>query len=164
MVLNKLLCPITGEELIYVGHDIDVYDGNSYYSPKNDSTIIFAVHPRRNNIYAQVEDKSFMSKDLRWFQLLDDNTWQELKQVPYDNRLFPIDDEGEEWIEACRKAEEEYQKRLEKEEYWKQHPEEDPRVHFRTIGIDKVEVRPMGPPIGVLNYIDFKYNAEEKTN
>jgi len=47
---TKLLCPITGDELVYIGYDKDVCDGNSYYSPVNDKTIIFAVHPRLNNI------------------------------------------------------------------------------------------------------------------
>ena len=56
---NKLLCPITGDELVYVGCDEGCRDGNSYYSPVNDKTIIFAVHPFRSDIYAQVESKDF---------------------------------------------------------------------------------------------------------
>lgn len=28
----------------------------------------------------------------------------------------------------------------------------------RTIGFDLVQVKPLGPPIGMLNYMDFKYD------
>jgi hypothetical protein len=154
MEQNKLLCPISGAELVYVGHDEGVYDGNSYFSPKSDPSIIFAVHPFRNNIYAQVEDKHFLSKELRYFKLLEGNLWQEMKEVPHDNLLFPIDDEGEEWIKACEEANRKHEKRLERQRYWKEHPEEDPRVHAKTIGIDEVEVAPMAPPSGILFYLD----------
>jgi hypothetical protein len=160
-MLNKLLCPITGDELIYVGHDERVFDGNSYYSPKSNNTIIFAVHPFSRNIYVQVNNKSLFSHGFRWFKLLEDNTWQELKQVPHGDILFPIEDESDEWVNACRLAEEKHQKRLEKQEYWKQHPDEDPRIHAKTLANEKVSVSPLGPPTGILYYVDSNSNPDE---
>jgi hypothetical protein len=160
MEQNKILCPITGQELIYVGHDEGVMDGNSYFSPEEDSSIIFAVHPFRSNIYAQVDHKSFHSKELKYFKLLDTNQWQEMKKVPFDNLLFPIEDEGEEWKKACSRATEKNEERIEKLKYWEEHPEEDPRIHSKLINSEIVKIMPMSPPAGILFYLDMKYDGK----
>jgi hypothetical protein len=158
---NKLLCPITGDELVYVGYDKDVCDGNSYYSPINDKTIIFAVHPFRRNIYAQVESQTFTSKELRYFKLLEGNKWLEMKKVPHGDVLFPKRYYGSSWKRACAEAKLQFQKRLEKEKYWKEHPEEDPRYFARTISNEEVKVAPLSPPSGMLFYLDYSYKKEE---
>ena len=41
-----------------------------------------------------------------------------------------------------------------KKKYWKEHPEEDPRIKAKTIGLDEVKMVPMGPPSGMLFYFD----------
>jgi hypothetical protein len=161
MEQNKLHCPISGSELVYVGHDEGVFDGNSYYSTIDDPSIIFAVHPFRSNIYAQVEDKNFHSKEQRYFKLLEGNLWQEMKRVPHDNLLFPIDDEGEEWQKACEEANKKHEKRLEKQRYWKEHPEEDPRIFAKTISLDEVQVVPMSLPSTMLFYFE---SNQDKTH
>lgn len=154
MNMKQNKCPITADELIYVGHDEGCYDGQSYYSPKNDPSIIYAVHPFRNNIYALVDSMSFHAKESRYFRLNEDLTWTEMKRVPHGDRLFPKRYYGSEWKKACAEAKARWQKRIEQEKYWKEHPEEDPRIHAKTIGIDEVKVSPMGPPIGMLFYFD----------
>jgi hypothetical protein len=160
MEQNKKNCPVTGKELVYVGHDEGVMDGNSYYSPVNDSSIIFAVHPFRMNIYIQVKDKSLYSEELKYFKHLDSGQWQEMKKVPHANLLFPMDEEGEEWQKACDLAIQQRDKRIAQRKYWDEHPEEDPRIRPLFIAAEKVEVRPLLPPLGILYYIDFKYEGK----
>lgn len=157
---NKTTCPITGDELIYVGHDEGCYDGNSYYSPLSDNSIIYAVHPFRSNIYVKVDSKDFHAKESKYFKLNEDHSWTEMKKVPNGNELFPKNFYGKAWKEACARAKHKWQKRQEQEKYWKEHPEEDPRIKPKIIGIDEVKVSQMGLPSAIFYYIDFKYEKE----
>jgi hypothetical protein len=158
---NKLKCPITGDELVYIGRDEDCMDGSSYYSPTSDKSIIYSVWPRRNNIYGLVDSMSNYSKESRYFKLNEDNSWTEMKRVPHGDKLFPKNFFGSEWKKACSEAEDRYQKRLERENYWKENPEEDPRYFAKTISADKVIVSPMGAPIGMLFYLDHSIKSNE---
>ena len=155
MSIEKLLCPITQSELVYIGYDEGVMDGNSYYSPASDSTIIFAVHPFSTNIYTQVESASYTAKDNRYFKLLEDRTWQELKRVPHGDGLFPINQNDTEWDEACAKALIKYEAYVAKEKYWDEHPNEDPRIRAKTIANDSVQVVPMSAPSSILFFLDY---------
>ena len=156
--MKKLLCPITQSELVYIGYDEGVMDGNSYYSPISDSTIKFAVHPFSTNIYTQVESASYTAKDIRYFKLLEDHTWQELKKVPHGDGLFPINQNDTEWDEACAKALIRYEAYVAKQKYWDEHPNEDPRVRAKTIANDLVQVVPMSAPSNMFFYIDMQHN------
>lgn len=160
--MKNLKCPITGDELIYVGHDEGVMDGQSYYSPLVDKSIIYAVHPFRNNIYALVDSMSFHVKESRYFRLNEDSSWTEMKKVPHGNNLFPKRYYGSGWKRACAEAKVRWQKRQEQEKYWKEHPEEDPRIHAKTVNIDEVKVSPMGLPSGMLFYLDFNIKKSEE--
>lgn len=155
--MNKILCPITGDELIYVGHEEGCMDGPSYYSPINDNLIIYSVWPRRMNIYSLVDSKSTYAKESRYFRLNDDHSWTEMKQVPHGDKLFPKRYYGREWKEACAEAKLRWQRKLEREEYLKNHPEEDARIFANPIYQDEVKVSPLGPPSGMIYYVNFKY-------
>ena len=168
--MKKLLCPITNSELIYVGCDKGVMDGNSYYSPVSDNSIIFAVHPRANNVYVQVATANYNEKALRYFRLLDTDPrstfsypiWQELKRVPHGNELFPINQNDEEWKNSCADALKKYDEYITKCKYWDEHPEEDPRIKAKCVSIDTVTVVPLPPPTGILFYVDYVYNTTKE--
>ena len=162
---NEILCPITGSKLVYVGHDHGVMDGNSYYSPEADKTIIFARHPFQRDIFRLVKRQGITEKAIRYFKLLDKhNSWQELKKVPNGDALFPIDtpEDDAEWVAAVQEVIERERKRQEQNKYWDEHPDEDPRIFARTIKMETVEVKPMDVPRGVINYMDFNYESHVK--
>lgn len=148
--MNNLKCPITGSKLIFVGEDEHCRDGNSYYSPIDNPKIVYSVWPRRANIYTLENNDN--PKKQRYFLLKEDDSWTEMKRVPHGDGLFPKKYYGIKWKKACAEALVRYQKRLEQIEYWKEHPEEDPRVFAKLISFDLVEVRPMGPPSGILYF------------
>ena len=154
---HQLICPITGSNLIHIGCEHHVMDPDQWYSPESDKTIIYARHPFSWTIFRLIERPNMMEKALRYFKLNDDNTWTELKRVPNGNNLFPLDDFGDDWQKACEEGLERLAKRKAQEEYWKEHPEEDPRIFAKTVSIELIEVKPMDPPSMLLNFFDFKY-------
>lgn len=158
--ITDLICPITGSPLWYVGTEKHCMDPDSWYSPESDSSIIFARHPFSMNLFRLVETKGTMEKALRYFRLNTDRSWTEMKEAPYTNSLFPLDDFSEEWEAACKEGLERLEKRKQQEQYWKEHPEEDPRVFAKTVALEKVDVVPLGPPTGILFYLDYKYNPD----
>ena len=158
---TNLICPITGSPLWYVGTERETRDPDSWYSPESDKNIIFARHPFSWNLFRLVDSKSMMAKEKRYFRLNDDNTWTELKKVPHSNELFPKDtpEDDPEWLSAVKNGLERERKRQEQNKYWDEHPNEDPRIKARLIGLDKVEVKPMSAPTGMLFYMDYTYDS-----
>ena len=135
-------------------------DPDSFYSPESDPKIIFARHPFSMNLFRLIETRSMMEKALRYFRLNPDNTWTEMKRVPHGDKLFPLDNFSEKWEIACQEGLANLEKRKEKEKYWDEHPEEDPRVKAKTVGLEEIEIRPLGPPTGILYYMDYRYNPK----
>lgn len=163
--MSKLRCPITGEELIYIGRDEGVLDGNSYYSPINDRSIIFSVHPFSRNIYVLVDSMGYHAKEARCFRLNEDSSWTEMKRVPHGNLLFAVDDFTVEWVKACEDAEINFQKRQDQIRYWNEHPEEDPRIRgirAKLVSMDLVKPVPMSPPSGMLFFMDYIYSDKNE--
>lgn len=160
---TDMICPITGSPLWYVGTERDVMDPDSWYSPESDKSIIFARHPFSYNLFRLVTEKRSCSRGSRFFKLNEDKSWTEMKEVPHGNELFPINtpEDDPEWKEAVAKGIEREKKRQEQNKYWDEHPEEDPRIKAKLIGIDKVEVKPMSAPTGILFYMDYKYESPD---
>jgi hypothetical protein len=156
-----LFCPITGKPLLYVGYETDVMDADSWYSPEDDDTIIYARHPFSWKLFRLVDSKSMHSKELRYFRLNDDNSWTEMKEAPHTNSVFPIDDFSPEWEAACQEGLENLRKRKEREAYWEKHPNEDPRIKSQLVSTELIEVKPMSAPTGILFYFDYKYNETD---
>jgi len=149
-----LKCPITGSELLFLGGDREVRDPDSFYSPESDESIIFARHPFSYNIFRLVEQKSMGEKGLRFFKLEKDKTWTEYKKIPYTNKLVKMDypeDKFQEESKIAREKYQEQQKRLDKY-----------RTTFKPISAELVKVQSLPPPLGKLNYIDFKYKDNDK--
>ena len=161
---TNMLYPITGKPLWYTGQDMGVMDGDSFYSPDGKDKIIFARHPFCMDLFRQVDTKRSLATEKRVFRLNDDNSWTELKYVPNTNQLFPLDtpESDPEWIAAVKKGEESERKRIAQNKYWDEHPEEDPRIKAKLIGLDEVSVCPLGPPSGILLYMDLKYESKNK--
>lgn len=161
---TELLCPITGSKLLYIGTEQDVMDPDAWYSPESNSQIIFARHPFSRKIFRQIDRKSLYAKALRYFRLNDDNSWTELKKIPNGDDLFPINtpEDDPSWIESCQVAFDRVERQRQQNEYWDQHPEEDPRVRSKCIASELVSVQPMSAPLGILNYVDFVYNPPKE--
>ena len=83
-----------------------------------------------------------------------------MKRVPHGDGLFPKNYFGSGWKKACAEAKVRWQKRLEQEKYWKEHPEEDPRIRAKTIEFGEVKVVPLGPPTCMLFYLDSSIKSE----
>jgi hypothetical protein len=95
------------------------------------------------------------ANELRYFNLNADNSWTELKKIPYTDELVELDypeDKFNEQMAAGKLRHDEAQ------EYRRNHPKEFPQV--RTIAADLVDICPMPAPIGIVNYIDFKYPSQ----
>ena len=155
-----LKCPVTGSELLQDKGDEFVRDPDSVYHAESDPTIKFLRHPFSWKVFRQVDRDE---KAIRYFRLNDDNSWTELKSIPGSSSLFPIDtpENDPEWIVAVQKGLDNLEKRRRQEEYWKEHPEEDPRYFSRLDATEIVEVRPMAPPSSKLLYFDFTYKTKE---
>lgn len=153
---TDLICPITGSPLWNLGSDSSTMDSDTWYSPESDASIIFAKNPRQQNLYRLVECQSNMERASRYFRLNDDKSWTEMKRVPNGDELFTLDDFGDEWNKACEDGAKRLEEQKIQNKYWDEHPSEDPRIHAKTVGIEEVSICPMGPPSGVIFYLDLK--------
>lgn len=145
---TNMICPITGSKLIYLGCDPHVMDPNSYYSPKSDSSIIFANHPFSYDIYTLVSDTSIMAQELRYFKL-NNKIWTELKKIPYTDKLVPLDYPIQDYFIEAGEGLREYKKYL---AYRETHPKEFPTSQL--IPMEQVSIHPLSPPSGKLMCLD----------
>jgi len=158
-----LLCPITGVELLYRGHEIDVRDGLSFYSPIDNTEIVYGRHPFNYHIYFTIAHYgNNWEVNERWFRLNDDKTWIELIKEPVSGDLFTIDTPKKELKKHAREYTKEYKLRQAEHKRKVASGEIIPgpkfkRVYASTVRLDIVEVKPMSSPICELNYLDFKY-------
>jgi hypothetical protein len=157
---SGLTCPITGGRLMSIGYERDVMDPDSFYQSENDPTLYFACHPFSRTVYRLIDRPSMMVRAIRYFVLNADKTWTEHIKIESEN-LVPIDTPQSEIDEANEKY------RKEREEFRRNYDEQVARgeiipltfiqVPVKTVALDEVEVKPMGPPSGILHYMNFTY-------
>ena len=151
-----LKCPVTGSKLIYTGCEAPhVYDGDAFYEAEIDAKIRYSKNAR-SKYYNLIGTN-------RWFSM-EDKLWVEYFEVRTADfpAMFPVgtDQSVVDELVKRRKAERDerialYNKRVASGEIVP-----DPnmvRVFAKPIGIDKVTVCPMGPPLMNLQFFNASY-------
>lgn len=166
-----LLCPITGSRLMYTGHEEHVMDGLSFYAAESDPKAVkYSRHPFQYDMFYAGNPYKFQDNEYttqRVFRLNDDRSWTEMIKAPISGCYFPIDAPNE--IIAKHVQEYEEKERIRTAEYVRKVASgeivpgpELKRVVAQTIGLQLVEVKPISAPIGVLNFMDFKYKNNDE--
>jgi hypothetical protein len=144
--------PLMGLPLIHVGYDWGVMDGDHYYEVEGHSEIRYVRNAR--SLY-------YVFNRTRYFRF-DDGVWTEYFSVKGSNKLFPVGTPQEEVDEQIRKEKKESDDRRREYEEGVRNGTITPgpeavRVVASLIDIEDVQVCPLPPPTGALNYIKFGY-------
>jgi hypothetical protein len=154
---TNLLCPITGERLIWIGSDVHVMDPDSFYKPTNTPNIIYARHPFSYNLFRLVENSyNHCQPGKKFFRLNEDNSWTEMILIKEIDKLVEIDTNQEEIDKLISKILEEKRKKKEDYDEKVRNGQITPitidikKVEAQQIGLDLVEVKPLSPPSSII--------------
>ena len=159
---TELTCPITGSILMDDGNDPNTMDSDHFYYASSDNTIRYSRHPFQWDLFRLVNNRRCGERGIRFFKLLENNTWEEYVSNNKTDHLFPINTPQSEIEEYIKNEEKERQerKRLYNEGIANGTITPSPnatRVVSRLIDQEKVTVRPLSPPSGNLFYTNFTY-------
>jgi len=157
---TDLKCPLTGGRIIRLGGDPNVRDGDLHYIVEGHEDVrwttgsrwFFDIYRGRGYFKWYAEEKEWREQ----VKICDGSKYVDKPKTPEEEIAVQkiIDD----YEEDKRKRKEEYDRKVASGEI---NPNEN-RFYATTISLDKVEVRPMSPPTGLLSYMDFKYKDDEK--
>lgn len=160
-------CPITDNELKYIGHEPFCMDPDSYYESRTlKHTYKFARHPFSWTLFRLIEIDG-KKCDTRYFRLKEDDTWQEEMSVDGIDQLIPINSSN--WtIFKLRLSKKLSRLKRKLQDFWRYSILRKKRVQFpkirsveaKTIAQDLVSVKPMTAPSGKVFTMDLKKQQE----
>jgi len=156
---NALRCPKTGGRLIFLGGDPNVRDGDLHYIVEGHENVRWSTGSRWfHDIYRGHGNWKWYAEEKEWReQIKICDGWKYVDKPKTPEEEIAVQKIIDDYEEDKRKRKEEYDRKVASGEI---NPNEN-RFYATTISLDKVEVRPMSPPTGLLSYMDFKYKDDE---
>jgi hypothetical protein len=158
---TALKCPLTGGRIIRLGGDSMVRDGDLHYIVEGHENVRWTTGSRWFfDIYRGHGNWKWYAEEKEWreqIKICDGSKYVDKPKTPEEETAVQkiVDD----YEEDKRKRKEEYDRKVASGEI---KPDNFiKRYYAKTIDLDKVEVRPMSPPTGLLSYMDFKTSDDE---
>jgi hypothetical protein len=158
---NELRCPLTGGRLIRLGGDPGVMDGSINWIVEGHEDMRWETGTRWfHDIFSGHGYFKWYGEEREWReQIKICGGWKFVDKPKTPEQEVAVQKIIDDYEESERKRKEEYERKLAAGEIKNLFPNMI-QVFAKTIDLDKVEVRPMSAPTGLLNYMDFKTEDE----
>ena len=158
---SALRCPITGGRLIFLGGDPDVRDGDLHYIVEGHENMRWSTGSIWfYDIYRGHGNWKWYAEEKEWReQIRICGGWKYVDKPKTPEEEAAVQKLIDDYEEGERNRKEDLERKLANGEIKNLFPNTI-KVQAKTIGIDNVDVRPMSPPMGIINYMDYKNEDE----